>query len=53
MIDSRHLAGEIHPAHLAQVAASLKARVKGITEIERRSGFAFERRTVQTERTIA
>jgi diguanylate cyclase (GGDEF)-like protein len=46
VIDSRHLAGDIHPAHLAQIAASLKARVKGITEAGRRSGFAFERRTV-------
>lgn len=50
VIDSRHLAGDVHPAHLAQIAASLKARVKGSTEIERRSGFAFERRNVYADR---
>lgn len=46
VIDSRRLSGDIHPARLAQIAASLKAQAKRVTETERRSGFAFERRTI-------
>jgi len=46
VIDSRRLRGDVHPAELAQLASSLKARVKGITEIDRRSAFVFERRSL-------
>jgi hypothetical protein len=46
VIDSRQLRGDVHPAQLAQLASSLKVRVKRITEAERRSAFGFERRVL-------
>jgi hypothetical protein len=36
-----------HPAALAQMAASLKRKVKEITTASRKSGFLFERRRLR------
>jgi hypothetical protein len=45
VIERRKLPGEVHPALLSHVAASLKATAKRKAAEERRSAFVFERRT--------
>ncbi|HVU01374.1 MAG TPA: bifunctional diguanylate cyclase/phosphodiesterase [Polyangiaceae bacterium] len=45
LIDCRRIEGEIHPAMLSQLAASLKKRVKEITADIRKSAFVVERRS--------